>query len=155
MRACLKHSHAGGLEKSRNQALDAWVDGLFNLPEVKWGKGIGRIVRAHIQRAMLHSGWSDEFNVSNGYDLKVMGQKDGTILQLQTGNISRVPYDLLNFQYLFIEKRTDLIIYCMPTAKAAQASGRSSNLAQVERIASELRLFKDIIAVPMLLVGFE
>ncbi|MGJ4745450.1 BglII/BstYI family type II restriction endonuclease [Leptospira sp. SA-E8] len=155
MQAIIKHSHAGGLEIAREKELYDWTIEAFNCSTIVWQKGAGKLVRNHIQKRLLHDGWSNEFNISNSYDLKIMGQKNGVIMQLQTGNISRVPYDFLKFQYLFTERRVEMAIYCLPTAKGAYACGPSSNIAQIERISSELKLFHRIITIPIFLVGFE
>ena len=73
--------------------------------------------------------------------------------QLQTGNMSRAPYDLLKLQYLFQSERIEAAALALPTKAAARTIG--DNIANAERIINELELFDRVISVPIIVVAFD
>jgi len=79
--------------------------------------------------------------------------KDDLAFQLQTGNMSRAPYDLLKLQYLFQSQKIEAAALALPTKEAAKIIG--DNIANAERVIRELQLFDRVITVPILVVAFE
>jgi hypothetical protein len=79
--------------------------------------------------------------------------QDDLAFQLQTGNMSRAPYDLLKLQYLFQSKKIQAAGIALPTREAAKIIG--DNIANAERVIKELELFDRVITVPILVVAFE
>ena len=79
--------------------------------------------------------------------------KDDLAFQLQTGNMSRAPYDLLKLQYLFQSGKIEAAALALPTKEAAKEIG--DNIANAERVIKELQLFDRVITVPILVVAFE
>jgi len=67
--------------------------------------------------------------------------------------MSRAPYDLLKLQYLFQSNRIEVAAIALPTKDAAKVIG--DNIANAERVISELELFSRVITVPILVVAFE
>jgi len=156
MKVALLHSHHGGKEKAEAAHILNEVLAAFNAPAVKWGgKGSGERARDHVVSIVEAQGWSQATAISAHSALKIMCRKGDFAFHLQTGNISRVPYDLLKFQHLFLERRISLAIYGVPTAEAARACGKASNIAAAERLVDELNLFDRIITVPICLIGFN
>ena len=79
--------------------------------------------------------------------------KDDLAFQVQTGNMSRAPYDLLKLEYLAQSKRIKAAAFALPTKFAAAKIG--SNIANFERVSKELAVFAQVIHVPILLIAFE
>ena len=155
MRAVATHSHHHGMELARAHNLLEWSKSLFECPKILWRKGASAAVRTHVREILREDGWAQDLCITPASDLTLMGMKERVAFQLQTGNISRVAYDLLKLQLLYANRRAELAIYALPSAKGARLCGPSSNLAQAERIVSELKIFDRIVTIPILLVAFE
>lgn len=113
----------------------------------------GPALRVAVSAALRDLGWSDAVKISPNYRLTITSMREETALALQTGNASRSYADLLKLQYLFVENKCRQAIYILPSKIRAKQMGE--NLANFERVTSELRLFEDIVTVPMLVIGLE
>ena len=107
----------------------------------------------HVTAEFLNEGWAMEARLDQEANLRVTAMKDDLAFQLQTGNMSRAPYDLLKMQYLCTSGKIQAAAIALPTVKAAKQMG--DNLANAERVIRELRLFQKVITVPVLVVAFE
>ena len=108
----------------------------------------------HVSSELTNQGWSDE--VAHRAELHrrtIFSQKDDLAIRLQTGNVSRVFYDLLKLQYLFTRNKIEAAALAVPTKGGAQRLG--SNIANFERLCRELQLYDRIITVPILVIAFE
>ena len=74
-------------------------------------------------------------------------------LTVQTGNVTRAFYDLMKFEVIHKNDRIDAAVLIVPTSGAARALG--SNIANFTRVTNELRLFRNIITVPCLVLGID
>ncbi len=129
-----------------------WVTDIFEAPHVPIGPRATPVIRTHIRNEITLAGWSDEVPLSPDSDMTVFSMKGDLAFQLQTGNASRAPYDLLKLQFLYEEKRIEAAALAVPVRPAANAIGQ--NIVSFERIEKELGIFNRIITVPILLVGF-
>ena len=145
------HHGAGAEWESRDQK--EWLTDVFEAPAVAIQKGCTPQVREHVENEFLNEGWALNVSLDQGHGLKVFGQKDDLAFQLQTGNMSRAPYDLLKLQYLFQTGRIEAAAIALPTVEAAKIMG--DNIANSERVIRELQLFDRVITVPILVVAFD
>jgi len=130
-----------------------WITDVFEAPAVKIGPRCTQSVRKHVSDEFHAEGWAWNVKISNNTLLSITALKDDLAFQLQTGNISRAPYDLLKLQYLFQCSKIECAALAVPTKEAAQKIG--SNIANADRIWNELQLFDRVITVPILLIAFE
>ena len=144
--------HSAGSEWERRELKD-WLTDVFEAPAVKIEKRCTPAIREHVETEFLNEGWALGVNLDQGHGLKVFAQKEDLAFQLQTGNMSRAPYDLLKLQYLFQSKRIQAAAIGLPTQEAARTIG--DNIANAERVIRELQLFDRVITVPILVVAFE
>ncbi len=144
--------HNGAAEWNRHRLHD-WLAKVFDQPTLRMRPGVTQDIRQHVRTEFEKEGWATHVKISQDYDLSVFALKDDLAVQLQTGNMSRAPYDLLKLQYLYATRRVKAVALAVPTKLAAEALG--SNIAHAERIRSELQLFGGIITVPVLLIAFE
>ena len=91
--------------------------------------------------------------LAESFELNVFAMHDDLAFQLQTGNMSRAPYDLLKLQYLFQSKRIEASALALPTKEASKVIG--DNIANAERVIKELELFDRVISAPILVIAFE
>lgn len=126
---------------------------LLDIPEILMQKKAAPTIKNDVRDRLGIEGWTLEASVNVAYNLKINALKNNVALMLQTGNITRAFYDLLKFQVMKDNSRIDVAVLVVPTTGAAKSLG--SNIANFERIKSELALFKNIISVPCLIIGID
>ena len=144
--------HSAGAEWDRRE-LKEWLTDVFEAPAVGIAPRCTPDIREHVKNEFLNEGWALNVHLGEGYRLTVFAEKDDLAFQLQTGNMSRAPYDLLKMQYLFQSQRIEGAALALPTKRAAKTIG--DNIANAERVINELQLFDRVITVPILVVAFE
>ena len=144
--------HSAGSEWARRNYKE-WLTDVFEAPAIKIVPRGTAEIRRHVEREFQFEGWGLNVKLQQHYGLTVFAAKEDVAFQLQTGNMSRAPYDLLKMQYLFQSMRIKAAALALPTKKAARIIGQ--NIANAERVIDELVLFDRVITVPMLVVAFE
>lgn len=147
------YSHNNGEQEWNKRDLFEWLTDIFEAPAIKIEKGCTQKIREHVRQQLDLRGWSGEVKIDSSSELTIFSMKDDLAFQIQTGNISRAPYDLLKMQYLYTAKKINACALAVPSQVAAQKIG--SNIANFNRIMTELNLFNRVISVPLLLISFE
>lgn len=153
MKYSTSDSHHHGRTDWEARGLASWLAEVFEAPQIPIQRGSTQQVRQHVREALVAAGWSDEFRIASGYDLTLFGSKGDLAFQLQTGNMSRAPYDLLKLQYLYQTGRINAAGLAVPTKEAAALL--NENIANAERVWNEMRLFDRVITVPIFLIAFN
>ncbi len=130
-----------------------WITDVFEAPGIAIRKGAQTAIKEHVTTELLNEGWAMDARLDQEANLRVTAMRDDIAFQLQMGNMSRAPYDLLKMQYLCTSGKINLAAIALPTKKAAKVMG--DNLANAERIARELKLFSKVITVPVLVIAFD
>jgi hypothetical protein len=144
--------HNAGAEWSRRELKD-WLTDVFEAPSIRIQKHCTQEIRQHVDQEFINEGWATDVRLVQDHMLAVTAIKDDLAFQLQTGNMSRAPYDLLKLQYLFQSQRIEAAALALPSSDAAKIIGE--NLANAERVCRELKLFDRVITVPIIVVAFE
>lgn len=144
--------HNAGTEWEKRE-LKEWLTDVFEAPSIKIKKGCTSEVRAHVESEFLNEGWALDVRLDSESMIKVFSMKEDMAFQLQTGNMSRAPYDLLKLEYLYKSSRIEAAALALPTQDAAKVMG--DNIAYAERVIRELKLFDRVITLPLLIVAFE
>ena len=144
--------HNAGAEWDRRE-LKEWLTDVFEAPAVKIAPRCTSEIRKHVEDEIMNEGWALDVRLDSDSGIKVFSMKDDLAFQLQTGNMSRAPYDLLKLQYLFQSQKIEAAALALPTKEAAKIIG--DNIANAERVIRELQLFDRVITVPILVVAFE
>jgi hypothetical protein len=145
------HHNAGAEWEQRE--LKEWLTDVFEVPALRIQRQCTSDIHAHVQQEFINEGWATNVRLAHEQKLEVTALKDDLAFQLQTGNMSRAPYDLLKLQYLFQTQRIEAAALALPTKDAAKIIG--DNLAHAERVCRELKLFDRVITVPIIVVAFE
>ena len=145
------HHSAGSVWKKRK--LKESMSAIFERPNITIAPHCTTEIRTHVERALENEGWALKVKVIHRLGLTIFARKDDLAFQLQTGNISRAQYDLLKLQYLFQQELINAAALALPTKNAAKKIG--SNVANAERVISELKVFDRVITVPILVIAFE
>jgi len=133
--------------------MQEWLTDVFEAPAIRMKEGCTTDIRKHVLGEFQSAGWALNVKIDQGLDLTVSALKDDLAFQLQTGNMSRAPYDLLKLQHLYGEKRIQAAAIALPTKDCADKI--SSNVAHAERVCRELEIFNRTISVPIIVVAFE
>ena len=144
--------HSAGSEWERRE-LKEWLTDVFEAPAIKVEPRCTPYIRSHVESEFLKEGWAPKVKLVQDRGLTVFAAKEDLAFQLQTGNMSRAPYDLLKMEYLYRSDRINAAAIALPTLFAASIMG--DNIANAERIVEELALFDRVITVPILVVAFE
>jgi hypothetical protein len=148
------YSHRNGNVEWEKRELHEWITDVFNAPAITLEAHATAAIRDHVRRELTNEGWSEELLIAPNFaGATVFSQKDDLAIQLQTGNVSRVFYDLLKLQYLFNRNKIEAAALAVPTRDGAGNLG--SNIANFERLCGELQLYDRIITVPILVIAFE
>lgn len=153
MKLALTYSHLNGRHVWEESDAFEWVTDIFEVPALRIERRCTTIIREHVEGEFLNDGWALNVNLDQGLGLKVLAEKEELAFQLQTGNMSRAPYDLLKLQYLYQSHRIKAAGLALPIKRAAGVIG--DNIANAERVIRELELFDRVITVPILIIAFE
>lgn len=148
------YSHRHGNIEWNKRELDDWLTDVFNAPSIKLESRATNAIRTHVRAELTKEGWSEELYIAKDQaGATIFSQKEDLAIQIQTGNISRAFYDLLKLQYLFNKGKIEAAALAVPTRAGASLLG--SNIANFERLCSELELYDRTITVPILVIAFE
>ncbi len=147
------YSHQGASDVFPNHAR-AEIETAIESCEVRIGRGAAAAIRDHIVRSLGQNGWPDEFHVEPPSKITIASLKDRIGLCMQTGgNMSRMYADLLKLQKLYLEDAISAGAIILPTSKAARDLG--DNVANADRLAAELKIFRRVIHMPIAVFSFE
>jgi hypothetical protein len=153
MKLAFTHEHHNAeVEWSSRDMLD-WITDIFEAPAISIKPRCTPEIRSHVSTEFRNEGWALDVKIDQELGLTVFAMKDDLAFQLQTGNISRAPYDLLKLQYLYQIGKIEGAALAVPTKASANKIG--DNIANFERICKELIVFDRVITVPILLIAFE
>lgn len=110
-------------------------------------------VRDALLSGIMTEGWSRNAGLSHKSKITISGYKNGIGLCIQTGNVSRIYADLLKLQTLWVSSKITAGLIIVPIKSNAIVLG--SNLASYERLNTELDIFKHVITMPLIVVGFD
>jgi len=153
MKLAYIYDHHNACAEWARRELQDWLTDVFEAPEVLIRERCTGDIRQHVLGEFQTDGWATNVKIDQELGLTVFALKGDLAFQLQTGNMSRAPYDLLKLQHLYQEKRIQAAALALPTKDCADKI--SSNVAHSERVCSELEVFNRIITVPILVVAFE
>lgn len=144
--------HGAGAEWDRRN-LKEWLKNIFEVPKVEITKGCTTLIRENVEKEFRNEGWALNVRLDSDSMINVFSMKEDMAFQLQTGNMSRAPYDLLKFEFLYKSERIKAAALAVPTQDTAKKMG--DNIAYSERIIRELKLFRSVITVPLLVIAFK
>lgn len=147
------YDHNNGVAEWKNRELFEWLTDVFEAPALKIQSKCTPAIREHVRQEFMNEGWAIDVMLDHQHQLAVTAMKGDLAFQLQTGNMSRAPYDLLKLEYLFQSKKIQAAALALPTLTAAKIIG--DNIANADRVCRELKLFDRVIHVPISVVAFE
>jgi hypothetical protein len=153
MKHAFVYDHHNACAEWSRRELEEWLKDIFSAPGITLRPRCTPQIRQHVLNAFSNEGWAPDVKIDPILNLTVFAMKGDMAFQLQTGNMSRAPYDLLKLQYLFQSEKINCAGMAVPTRDGATAIGE--NIANAERLSNELKLFSRVITVPILLIAFD
>ena len=148
-----KYSHQGGNEELPQQQADELMKSLEKCQNPV-ERGYGPELRKEILDELIKLAWTGQVKVSKGSGITIASQKNNVGLCIQTsGNMSRMYADLIKLQQMYLNNNISVGVFIMPTAIAARKLG--DNLANSDRLESELTIFKKVIHMPLMIISFQ
>jgi hypothetical protein len=153
MKLAFVYDHHNACAEWSLRELEEWLKDIFTAPGITLRPRCTPQIRQHVLNAFSNEGWALDVKIDPILNLTVFAMKGDMAFQLQTGNMSRAPYDLLKLQYLFQSEKINCAAMAVPTRDGAIAIGE--NIANAKRLSNELKLFNRVITVPILLIAFD
>jgi hypothetical protein len=116
-------------------------------------RGSASTIKKAVLSQLQMAGWSPEVVIDSASKISITSIKNEIGLCFQTGNICRIYADLLKLQAIYRRKTIRGGVVIVPTKHTAKASGK--NLANYERLTGELKIFADVITLPLVVYGLE
>ena len=148
----ITYSHQRKLEDWDDKKVASVVD-VVRGTRIKVKGGCSSRLRETILKELRTKGWSSKVKLSHSSQITITAVNGDLALCIQTGNMSRFYADLLKLQYLYLRGSIISAVYVLPTKQNAKLMG--SNLAHFERLVEELKLFAEIITIPIFVVGIN
>ena len=112
-------------------------------------------IKNEIEQIFRQSGWSDRVSVSSDPQVRhyISGISGDIGFAAQFGNMAMCHGDLLKLQHLYQKGSIKSAFYILLTKNDRRA--KSENYAQYEKLCKHIKLYKNIITVPILVLGIE
>jgi hypothetical protein len=140
-------------QESWNDEKIAPITKIIGNLKIRVRAGCSAQLREAILKEINAKGWSSKVKLSHSSQISITAINGEQALCLQTGNMSRFYADLLKLQYLYQRGNIKSAVYILPTKRAARIMG--SNLAHFERLVDELKLFEQVITIPIFVIGIN
>ena len=124
------------------------------------GNNIQALPPTEIRKGILESlgdiGCSSSVKIDKNLNITISSIKNSCGICVQFGNISRYYADILKLQYLYKNSKINLGIIVVPKKELTLNFYRSGgNLSSFERIIKEMDVLKNIITIPLAIVGVK
>jgi hypothetical protein len=153
MEICEIYSHFNGKSLLQQQD-DIWMNILktFNNPNLVFEKGEPRRIKMKISEDMNDFGWADNVVIHPSH-LTINFLKDKVGICFQLGNVARIYADLLKMKLLYDQDIITIGVLIVPVKEASKQLGH--NHVYYERLIEEMKIFSNIIHMPISVIGLE
>lgn len=150
---CSSFSYRGGLDELGHESIVEIKAAVESCPVVPKARSASKI-RSHILNELAQRGWSGEFPIDPVLSgVTITSIRDRAGLCIQTGNMARMYADLLKLQKLYLDDKARVGALILPSNAAAKQMG--DNIANTDRLRSELDVFKKVVYMPFVIFSFE
>jgi hypothetical protein len=125
---------------------------ILNVKEIVFGLHGSKEIKQKINYRFNNKGWADKIKIRKT-NLTISFVKNRIGVCCQLGNVARTYADVLKLALMHKNKIIDMGIIIVPHKFESKKLG--ANYAQYERLTSELESFKNIINVPILIIGLS
>lgn len=133
---------------SEKELLDEIIDCL-TIDNISFQRGNPAQIKKIVGERFNDQGWADRINLKNSkISISFLKSKIGVCFQI--GNVARMYADILKLSYLYDEGIIEVGVLCVPHQMESAILG--ANYARYDRLKAELKLFKNIVKVPILII---
>jgi hypothetical protein len=125
---------------------------IVSLDNLSFGKKRPNEIKNIIGDRFDEKGWADKVKVVTS-NLTISFKKSGIGVCFQIGNVARTYADILKLMALHQKGAIEVGAIIVPGTKESKILG--ANYASYERLEREIILYKEIIAVPLLVIGLS
>lgn len=148
-----QYSHRNALEiiQSKDNIMSELND-IVNISDIKFGTHSPNNIKTIISDRFNEKGWADKVKVGrSNLTISFLKSKIGVCFQI--GNVARTYADILKLMQLHHKGVIDAGVIFVPHALESKKMG--ANYAQYERLSKEIVHFKEIITMPVLVIGIS
>ena len=109
--------------------------------------------KAYLLPELKKHGWSDEYYLDRTSNITITAIKEKTGLCVQTGNMARTYADLIKLQAIYMKSSITGGILILADNECAKEFG--ANVANFQRCVRELKIFDQVITIPLIIIGFN
>lgn len=147
-----EHLNAKTILASKNALMDE-INTVLNYSELQFGQDKPQYIKKAINERFNKLGWTDRVKVRKRTQLTISYMKNKVGVCFQLGNVARTYADLLKLAVLAKSNIIDVGIIIVPDMYESKLMG--ANYANYERLSREIKLFKDILEFPLLLISIS
>lgn len=153
MKVCEEYSHLNAIEiiESKGHLLKQ-VRTFLNDKSCVFAKNATIPIKKKIALKFNNAGWSDKVRVSKS-NLTISFLKDEIGVCFQLGNVARTYADVLKLCLLGEKGKIKAGIIIVPDKLESKMLG--TNYADYRRLSGEIKIFKDILRTPILIIGLS
>lgn len=153
MKICSLYNHHNGLERTKEkEGLYSEIEFILSESNLIFGVTSPREIKRVIGDRFNNKGWADKVKIGNS-NLTISFLKTSIGICFQIGNVARTYADILKLCQLNKMGVIEVGIIIVPHKIESKKMG--TNYAQFDRLENELIQFKDIVSIPILLVGLS
>lgn len=149
---CIVTGHRDGLDQLGDMVKE--IQSIVSSCSVELKARSAHPIRSFIKTELIKCGWSEDFSVDPVVSgISITSAKDEVGLCVQTGNMGRMYADLVKLQTLYTAGKIRAGVVVLPTSTAAREMG--DNIANSNRLETELKVFSRVIHMPIVIFSFE
>ncbi len=146
------YDHCGGTSKVAAKRKKEIEDAIAAI-SIEPAKRAASKMREQFLASLKGAGWSGEYAVSKGSNIKITSLRDDIGFCLQTGNMARMYADMMKLQTLYLDGSIRSAVIVLPSDPVAKKLGQ--NIASAKRLERELAIFQKAYHVPTLVYALE
>ncbi len=153
MKICDTYSHLYASDKLTEKGnIYSEIEHILSDKNLIFGQKGPKEIKSIIAHKFNSKGWADKTRVGTSrLTISFLKSKVGICFQL--GNVARTYADILKLSQLGKKNVIDIGVLIVPHKIESKILG--ANYAQYDRLSAEIRHFKDIINVPILVIGLS
>jgi aspartyl-tRNA synthetase len=153
MRIVSKYDHLNALEIIlQNNGVWRDIEEILTSPELQFSKGNSQTIKKSIEKKFSLKGWADRVSLGNS-KLTISFLRDKVGVCFQIGNVARTYADILKLVYLCSIGVIQVAVIIVPDNVESKKLG--ANYASFERLKNEIKLFQNILNVPIMVIGLS
>lgn len=153
MKTANQYDHLRGFQNVKyKDGILTEIKEILSLNNLRFGSNSPKDIKREINNRFNEKGWADKVKISNS-NLTISFLKSKVGICFQIGNVARTYADILKLSQLYNIGVIDVGIIIVPNQLESKKMG--ANYADFKRLTGELKLFKDIVPIPILVIGLS